>query len=100
MPNPHLEALTRHFPAIIDVMDNEFDSHEFILELARTHPVLYVEALHAYRDKGAPFETLHRVLAVQLRGFDDRVEGLGKVKSKNIFREETPCERWRKLPVI
>ena len=45
MTNPTFDALEAAFPSIVVNMDDEFDSHDFILKLAHANQRLYVQAL-------------------------------------------------------
>ena len=44
------EAIEEIYPRIVKLMDDEFDSHEFILMLAQKYQKLYVQALYEHRD--------------------------------------------------
>ena len=44
------EAIEEIYPRIVKLMDDEFDSHEFILMLAQKYQKLYVQALYDHRD--------------------------------------------------
>lgn len=96
-------ALDKHYPAIIAQMPERFTSHQFILELARQHQKLYIEALYSYRDHKhrnvpAPFLMVHGILAQRLLNFPELVEQIRKdAPSKNIFGEDSTCSNWQKL---
>jgi len=71
MPEHDFSALYVHYPSIIAQMGEVFTSHKFILELARQHQDLYVDALYAYRDslregRPVPFQIVHGILAKHL----------------------------------
>lgn len=92
-----LGALVEHYPEVIGRMPgSEFSSHQFILALARLHQRLYVEALHAYREKEAPFQALHGQLSSALHQFKDLVDRLEDVESVDIFGQPGRCAAWRK----
>ena len=91
------------YPSVIEVMPNTFTSHQFILELARQHQTLYVEALysyrhHAHRGVPAPFLIVHGILAQQLLEFPKLIRQVRKdAPSKNIFGEDDTCSEWTKV---
>ena len=92
-----MDELIANYPAIIELMDSEFDSHAFILELAHANQATYVAALNNYTRGGTPFQTLHAQLSSALHGFPNLVQYVDEVKSRNIFGRVTACARWRRL---
>lgn len=96
-------ALYDAYPDVIATMPQQFTSHEFILELARRHQVLYVEALYAYRDslhrgQPAPFRALHSVLARHLNALPNLVRQIAsEVPSTNIFGEPSGSAKWERV---
>ena len=92
-----MEALFTQYSAIIDMMPTEFDSHQFILRLAEHNQVAYIQALSRYLNNGAPFQTLHAQLSGGLNELTNLVEHIGVVQSNNIFGNQSPCAKWRKL---
>jgi hypothetical protein len=96
-------VLYDQYPAIISQMPPVFDSHHFILELARQNQVAYVRALHAYLDPigddtPAPFQVVHGILAKKLNDFPDLVKLVRFDKpSIDIFGNSNGCAEWRKL---
>ena len=50
-------------------MQGEFNSHEFILQLARLNQSLYIAALQAYAGGPSPFKVVHGILAKHLHAF-------------------------------
>ena len=103
MPRHDFSELVDTYPGIIEQLDDEFSSHEFILALAQGQQRLYIEALYAYRDvthKGAeaPFQVVHGFLAKHLHDFADLVELAGiAYESEDIFGKVQRCAKWRKL---
>ena len=90
-------GLYNQYPEIIGHMKSEFNSHEFILELARCHQKLYVQALNAYVQGPAPFKIVHGVLAKHLHASPELASRVGTVNSKDIFTDENRCALWRKV---
>jgi hypothetical protein len=43
----NLDELKQYYNGILDLMPDEFDSHEFILKLAQNHQPQYVRTLYA-----------------------------------------------------
>lgn len=100
MCQQHITKLTEQYPDIIEMMSEQFDSHEFILKLAHDNQQEYIEALYEYRENPAPFRTLHAILSRALHSHRDRVEDLGTAKTNNIWMESNDCHLWRKKDVI
>jgi hypothetical protein len=103
MADHDFSALYAKYPKVIAAMPDTFTSHHFILELARRHQTLYVEALYSYRNHinrkaPAPFEMVHGRLAKQLSEFPKLVRQTQKnVRSKDIFGRDNDCSNWAKV---
>jgi hypothetical protein len=102
MPEHDFSPLFDHYPAIIAQMPKIFTSHQFILRLAQQHQVLYIEALHSYRNspqpgKPAPFRMVHQKIARHLHAYPEAVKSMGNVPSVNIFGQASDCAQWKKL---
>jgi len=95
--------LYARYPAIIAQMPAVFDSHQFILELARQNQIDYIKALYAYRgalhdETPAPFQVVHRILATRLNHFPELVRIVKTRRpSRDIFGNPNNCSVWRKL---
>lgn len=91
-----LDQLEDHFAEIVRGMNNDvFDSHAFILKLARAHQRLYVEALSA-AEGDSPFQQLHSQIAKRLARHTDLVTSRGPVRSKDIFGRVDDNEQWER----
>lgn len=90
-----LGELKAHYPEILNMMPDEFDSHQFILMLAHKHQPEYVRALYACQDvkDRAPFREVHKQISQSLRDYAD-YDGEGY--SDDIFRVRQSNARWRK----
>jgi hypothetical protein len=103
MPKHDFSTLYEQYPAVIAQMPAIFTSHQFILRLAQQNQVLYIEALHSYRDathRGAvvPFMRVHNILSKRLHAHPDLVELVrGDAPSTDIFGRPNECAQWRKL---
>ena len=103
MPKHDFSALYAQYPAVIAEMPETFDSHQFILALAKQNQVEYIQALYAYRDtlhvdKPAPFQFVHGRLAIMLKQFPELVELVKDDKpSPDIFGLPGECAEWRKV---
>ena len=91
------DNLETRYPRIIDMMPNEFDSHEFILKLAHEHQRLYVQALIDYADNEQPFKIVHGIIAKRLHNFPELVTKIGEGSSEDIFRQVKSAAVWQKI---
>lgn len=90
-----LDNLIPHYQEILEMMPDEFDSHQFILKLAHKHQVDYVEALYMCRDvkDGAPFRELHGQISKSLH---DYATHNGEISSPDIFGTKNDNALWLK----
>lgn len=90
-----LDELTPHYQEILDLMPNEFDSHQFILKLAQKHQPEYVRALYACQNvkDRAPFREVHKQISQSLNDYAVRI---GERTSPDIFRSDQSNALWRK----
>jgi len=93
------DELERHYREVIDQMDDEFTSHDFIQKLSQLHQDIYAQLLNEYSKKGQPFQTVHSVIAKRLKSdWTNIVEHVGTdTKSENIFGLESKAAVWRKV---
>ena len=103
MPKPteQLTELFDQYETIIGMMrqKKDFSSHEFILKLAKHNQRAYIAALFRYRNKTAPFDILHGLLAKELKNHPTLIERKKiKYKSEDIFDEHRPCSWWARIP--
>lgn len=97
MSKDALKDLEDVFPKIVRLMPDEFDSHDFILVLARKHQKLYVQALFTRKNENLPFNRTHMAIGKRLKRHKDLVEQVGNKYSKNIFGLESKVAVWRKV---
>ena len=91
------EALEDVFPKIVRMMDDEFDSHQFILALAQKYQKLYIHALYEHRGQNRPFHRVHMAIGKRLKKRRDLVEQIDSKPSSNIFGEQSKVAVWRKV---
>ena len=91
-----LTELFSHIPAVIDEMDDVFDSHELINRLMWRQQRLFVEALYEYR-QDAPFRKLHARISNQLDNYPARITYIGTRNSPTVFGETQGCAFWQKV---
>lgn len=97
-----LEALVAKYPQLIREMPPVFNSHQFILHLARNNQAGYVEALYAFRGrlhKGypSPFKALHTRLAMELAKHPTLIKRDHVVQSTDIFGQGSRAVLWRRI---
>ncbi len=80
---------------VIDLMPDEFDSHDFIKKMTRQYPSEYANELSLFKDREDPFLVLHPTIARTLAS-NDRLKQMGKVNSPNIGGNSTSNESWLK----
>jgi hypothetical protein len=91
------EELEEKYPEIVDMMADEFNSHEFILKLAQRYQRLYVQALSEYEDNDQPFLTVHSQIAKRLKKREDLVKHICNKTSRNIFGDDSDAAVWLKV---
>jgi len=103
MPEHDFSELYSQYPHVLAQMPKTFNSHQFILELARKNQLAYLEALYSYRDylhqgEPAPFKNVHRILAQQLSQFPALIIKMpDRVVSTDIFGQTSNSTEWRKV---
>jgi len=103
MTKHDFSPLYDQYPIIIEQMEDNFTSHEFILKLAQQKQTQYIEALYAYRyyeygEQSTPFMTVHGILAKKLKSFPDVIKIVrNEAPSEDIFRNSNPCTQWKKV---
>ena len=96
--NPRQEALQDlevHFAAIAKSFDRRFDTHEFILRLAKWHQHAYIRALATYEEVKHPFMSLHGEIGRRLSTRDD-FQKVGERDSPDIFGEKNSAVVWER----
>lgn len=93
-----LETLIAAFPSAIARMPDSFDSHAFLLKLAKHNQCAYVQALAEEIETGSetPFQALHSRICKALSR-SGLMEKDGRTTSKDIFRRtKSEVQCWRK----
>lgn len=97
MAKPEFVALFDHYEEIIRDMEKNFNSHEFILKLAKRYQAEYIDALYAHRDSDA-FRIVHQTLSNRLHEHSDLVRHDGiDPDTKDIFGNTNWCAKWAKV---
>ncbi|MBK9602107.1 MAG: hypothetical protein IPO36_09730 [Anaerolineales bacterium] len=92
-----LKDLEDVFPKIVKLMPDEFNSHDFILALARKYQKLYVQALFANKEENLPFNRTHMAIGKRLKRHKDLVKQIDYKPSPNIFGQENKVAVWQKV---
>ena len=79
---------------VIGNLQNDFDSHDFILKFLEKYPVEYGKLLIKYKN----VNTAHAEIGRFLLDKDNKleIEKAGEHDSPNIFRNLSPCALWQK----
>ncbi len=85
------------FESIIDVMPEEFDSHDFIFEMMRHYPRQYTNALYECRRSKDPIHTLHAMIGRKLLSFQGRIRKINRKTSRNPRGLPSSNQYWRKI---
>lgn len=96
MPHPAFEKLFTCYPDLIERMPSEFTTQQFILRLAHSEQLAYVEALFACREGGKPFMRVHKKLADQLKNHGDLIVRIEDKYCPDIFGHTQRCQKWKK----
>jgi len=77
--------------------EEKFDSHEFIRKFSEKFELQYVVFLSKYKRK--PYKYVHQQIGKTLLKHSQylNIKNNGKIKSKNIFGNETENEEWIKM---
>ncbi len=68
------------------------------LKLAQQNQQSYIEALYEYRNSSAPFQALHRNLAIKLNDYPNLIiKDCNNETSEDIFRNPNTCAKWKKV---
>ncbi|MEI6823914.1 MAG: hypothetical protein WCL51_18440 [Bacteroidota bacterium] len=84
---------------IIHKMNNEFDSHDFIMQLIKDHERKYVELLYSYKNSSGIFRAFHQQIGIYL---SKNANSLSIIKirqdfSENIKDYDSKNQKWSKI---
>ena len=84
---------------LIDKMNVEFDSHEFINQLIKSHEIEYVKQLYSCLEIKGIFRAVHSQIGRYLSENQDKllIKKLDIHKSDNIKDYESENQKWRKI---
>jgi hypothetical protein len=85
------------FETIIDSLEDDFDSHDFIFEMMRRYPRDYTKALYECRRAKDPIQTLHAKIGRKLLDFDDRIRKTRRKASRNVRGLHSRNQYWKKI---
>lgn len=88
------QELKNAFDAVISMLPQQFDSHDFIKKFMQYHPVAYAETI--IKCKSIPASHGHIALTVSNNSNTLGVKSMGRRMSIDIFNEMTECELWIK----
>lgn len=81
--------------SVIAMLDDKFDSHEFI----KRYMILYTKSYAEMLLKFKTFSTTHGNIAIELKRISKllKINAVGKRVSLDIFNEMTECELWSNM---
>lgn len=85
------------FETVLDSMEDNFDSHDFIFEMMRHFPREYTHALYECRRAKDPIQTLHAKIGKKLLEFDARIRKASRKTSRNVRGLSSRNQYWEKI---
>jgi hypothetical protein len=85
------------FDTLIDKMEDDFDSHDFIFEMMRRFPRQYTVALYECRRAKDPIQTLHAKIGRKLSEYGARISKSRRKKSRNVRGLHSGNQFWKKI---
>ncbi len=84
------------FETILEKMEDQFDSHDFIFEMMRRFPREYTKALYECRRSKDPIQTLHQKIGRKLLEFRPRIRKTRRTSSRNVRGLPSANQYWQK----
>jgi hypothetical protein len=85
------------FDAIINKMNDRFDSHDFIFEMMRHFPRQYTHALYECRRSKDPIQTLHGMIGRKLLEYSGTIRKTRRKASRNVRGLPSENQHWEKI---
>lgn len=85
------------FESILEKMNDQFDSHDFIFEMMRHYPRQYTHALYECRRAKDPIQTLHAKIGKKLLDFRGRIRKTRRTASRNVRGLPSRNQHWEKV---
>jgi hypothetical protein len=85
------------FETILDRMEGEFESHDFIFEMMRHFPREYTSSLYECRRAKDPIQTLHAKIGRKLSDMKGRIVKTRRKTSRNVRGLPSTNQFWRKV---
>jgi hypothetical protein len=85
------------FESILDTMNDQFDSHDFIFEMMRHFPREYTRALYECRRSKDPIQTLHAKIGKKLLDFRGRIRKTRRKATRNVRGLPSDNQFWEKV---
>jgi len=87
------------FETILDRMEGEFESHDFIFEMMRHFPREYTYSLYECRRARDPIQTLHSKIGRKLSEMKGKIVKTRRKTSRNVRGLPSSNQFWRKAEV-
>ena len=85
------------FESIMESMEDEFESHDFIFEMMRRFPREYTHSLYECRRAKDPIQTLHAKIGRKLSDMKGRIVKTRKKSSRNVRGLTSTNQFWKKI---
>ena len=82
------------FKAVVSIMSEEFDSHDFIKKFMQYYTSSYADILTKF--KSIPTAHGHIVQVLKRNADSLQIKSIGRIISLDVFNETTECELWHK----
>ena len=84
------------FETVLERMEDQFDSHDFIFEMMRRFPQEYTKALYECRRAKDPIQTLHAKIGRKLLDFRPQIRKTRRKSSRNVRGLPSTNQYWKK----
>ena len=94
-----LKANKRKVISVINSLDSDFSSHDFLKKFSQKFEKDYVKLLSKYNDRNGAFQTVHKMTGFFLSKNKEQfnIDKTIHKKSENVHGNKTYVQYWKKL---